>query len=72
MSIFPKTTKALKELRKSAKSAKELRKNIRLYLILYKKHKIIDFWYLVYNVSEKINLKAFLKINKLIREEIPK
>lgn len=45
MSIFPKTTKALKELRKSAKSAKELRKNIRLYLILYKKHKIIDFWY---------------------------
>lgn len=69
MSIFPKTKKVLKELRKSAK---ELRKNIRLYLILYKKHKFIDFWYLVYNVSEKINLKAFLKINKLIREEIPK
>lgn len=69
MSIFPKTKKALKELRKSAK---ELRKNIRLYLILYKKHKFIDFWYLVYNVSEKINLKAFLKINKLIREEIQK
>lgn len=69
MSIFPKTKKALKELRKSAK---ELRKNIRLYLILYKKHKFIDFWYLVYNVSEKINLKVFFKINKLIREEIPK
>jgi len=69
MSIFPKTTKALKELKKIAK---ELRKDIRLYLILYKKHKIIYFWYLVYNVSEKINLKAFLKINKLIREEIPK
>lgn len=45
MSIFPKTKKALKELRKSAK---ELRKNIRLYLILYKKHKFIDFWYITY------------------------